>query len=848
MTDVLAFWGVAIVIGALALPLAFRFFGRFPDTGVGLAFTLGLTLVAAGYFFLRVIGAFSAGQGGFLLVIALFGLATCVIAARDRNFKETFSRSFSSIAVVSGLFSLLFFGFAVFWAHTSDIANTEQPMDFLYLNSMLVSPDYPPHDPWFSGENASYHYGGYLQAAVLTGASGVWPAAGYGLSLAALFASAGTAAFSLCSALTRWLWPRVSRSWVVFAAGLGVVLLLLSGSLASSFELASAHDADHQGVYTAFGVEGLVRCGSEADETCTGLRLGGSSTWYPDDHWVWWRMSRMAYWGPHPPPPETVFPTTVTETPSFSFILGDLHPHVMSIPGVLLAIGVCAALWRGRGRLCWQGHRRLPWYCIVIALIFGSLAFVNVWDVLVFSPLLAVVVFARNLRTQTTSGALWDAISWLTPPALLAVVAFSPWWLDFSPETGGVYAYSGEGTRIEHVLLMWGVLIVFSLTVLYWLLQRGDNAWSLSALFGNPRLPGAFRCRHEAVMRSFTQPFFVAFGVAVLPFAVWLIFVAFQRTAAPYHVGDGVITAFSTRTGGAWAALLLYGFALWFLAAATFLLDRRRHAAAPIAALAALGVLLLYLTELFLLRDALFFLPRFNTVFKLSYQAWIVLSIAGASSVVGAMRITVPRFRPYVVVPLVVLLGASLVFVITNVPNRAGGFNTTVSLDGLRYVQEADGAEYELIRWLQDNVEGDEIVVEASGRLWERGDDGMPVLRQGASSYNSSVSRVGYRTGLQTPIGWPGHEITWRGRSQELLDEITRRQDLVDLIYTAPSEAQVLAALQETGASYVVVGMLERSAYSGGLLPPFGEFLDTVFVEGNVSVFRVPISETVATR
>jgi Kef-type K+ transport system membrane component KefB len=42
---VLAFWATALVIGALALPLSFRLFRRFPDGGAGLSFALGLTLV-----------------------------------------------------------------------------------------------------------------------------------------------------------------------------------------------------------------------------------------------------------------------------------------------------------------------------------------------------------------------------------------------------------------------------------------------------------------------------------------------------------------------------------------------------------------------------------------------------------------------------------------------------------------------------------------------------------------------------------------------------------------------------------------------------------------------------------
>ena len=812
MTEALAFWGVAIVLAALALPLAFRLFPRFPDAGAGLSFTLGLTLVAAGYFLLRVVGALPAGQGGFFAAIALLALAAAVLALLDRRFLPTLTRALPGVALAAGLFSVLFFGYAAFRAYTPDIVHTEQPMDFLYLNAMLASPDYPPHDPWFAGENASYYYGGYLQAAVLTGASDVWPATGYNLSLAAVLAAAGTAAFSLGAALARWLFGRRARRWVALAGAGALLLLLFGGPLASVFELASSHDADHQGVYEAFGVEGLVRCGTGADAACTGLRLDPSDTWYPDDFWPWWRMSRMAYWGPAP-----AEVTTITEVPALSFILGDLHPHVMAIPGVLLALALCAALWRGRGALSWREHLRRPWLLVVVAFIFGSLAFVNAWDVVVLSPLLALVVFARNRRLRPPGPSLLDTVSWLGPPAVLAVVAFIPWWLDFSPESGGIYAYSGGGTRIEHVLLMWGVLVVSALALPWVAPGRWRSASSLS----------------------------LGFLLALLPLLVWLPLAAFERTVAPSVPADGLPTALGARTAGAWITLAFYAVTLSLLAAATIHLDRRKHPAVPVIALASFGVLLLYLTELFLLRDALFGLPRLNTVFKLSYQAWIVLSLAGGIGAVAAVRIARPGFRPLVAAPLIVLLGTAFVFIVTNVPNRADGFEAMVGLDGLQYVERVSPGEYALVRWLRDNVEPDAIVVEASGRTWERGDDGRPVLRRGASSYNSAASRVGYRTGLQTPIGWPGHEVTWRGSSPALHAEIARRQDLVDLVYTASTPSEALASLEALSAGYVVVGRFERSRYPDGLMPPFADFLETVFSKGDVTVYRVPSYEQV---
>ena len=815
MSEALAFWGVAIAIAALALPLAFRLFARFPDTGAGLSFALGITLISTGYFLLRVVGALPAGRGGFILAIALFAVVMVVLAVRDRRLLAKLRRSVRGLTVAAVLFSALFFGYAFFRAHTPDIAHTEQPMDFLYLNAMLVSPDYPPHDPWFAGENASYYYGGYLQAAVLTGASDVWPATGFNLSLAAVFASAGVAAASLCAALARWLLGARGRRWIPVAAAGGVLLLLFAGPLASIFELASAHGASSEGVYTAFGVEGLVRCGVGAGDSCIGQRLDPGERWFPADHWAWWRMSRMSYWGPQPG-----YTDVISEVPFFSFLLGDLHPHLMAIPGIILALALSAVLWRGRGPLSWREHVRRPLWLLVVALVFGSLAFVNTWDVITLATVLAFAVLTRNLRALPPLPAISATASYLAVPALLALAAYSPWIVDLSSgSVGGLYAYGDAGTRIRHVLLFWGTVVVLSLPVIAWALPRPNATLRLRQISTAGLLPA-------------------------LPFLLWIILAAAGRSAGVFVEEIGLGEAFSSRGAGGWLTLVFYAAALWLLAFATIRLADRRHPGAPVAGLATLGVLLLYGTELLFIRDALFFVPRHNTVFKLSYQAWIILSIASPVVLVAALRFAAPRPRIFLAAPAALLLAGSLVFAVTMTPNRTDGFREAVSLDGLHFVDFYHPDEYALIEWLAENVEPDAVVVEASGRVWRVGDEGQALLDD-PGGYGS-FGRVGFRTGLQVPVGWPGHERTWRGK--EVAPEVDRRRDLVDTVYTAAGREEVVRALEELGATYVVVGREERERYRGGLIPAFETFLDTVFAEGEVRVYRATTIEAVPTR
>ena len=801
MAEAIAFWAAALAVAALALPLAFRFFARFPDGGAGLALSLGLMLVSAGYFLLRVIGALPAGRGGVLLALALFAAAMAALAIRDRRARAAFRRSRRGVAIAAALFTLLFFAYAFFRSHAPDIADVpELPMNLAFLNALLVSPGYPPHDPWMAGERLSYYYGGHLQAAMLTSASGASAAAGYNLALAAVFAGAGTAAASLCAALARWLFGGRARRWIAASATLGVVLLLFSGSLLGPFQLAAAHGAAPEGVFEAFGIEAFLPDDPSAR----------SATWYPDGYWFWWRVSRLV-------------PDTITAFPAYSFVLGDLHAHVMAIPAMLLAIAIAASVWRGRGALSWRDHRRRPIPLIVVALVFGGLAFVNTWDAVTFAAILAAAVVARNLRAgspraapearERARRAFWTgvaALSWLLPPVAIAAVAYAPWYAGFSSAASGIHGYAGAGTRAEHLFLQFGALILLALPALGWAFVR-KAPWP-------------------------ARPFALALIVPALPVALWLALTAAR--------GDFSL-ALEARGAGGWITLAFHAAAVWLLTGTVLMLARRRHPAAFIAGLAALGILIFLGIELLFVGDIYRnYLPRLNTVFKLSYEAWIMLSVAAAVASVAALRAASPRVRPLLFAPLGVLLAASLVYAVIAVPNRADGFARNRGFD---YVARADPSGHALVRWLAANAAGDAVVVESTGRRWERGPDGLPRLadRQPRIEY-SAVNRVSVNTGLQAPVGWPGHQLQWRGA--RVRPEIARRQNLVDRVYTAPGAEEALAALRELGATYVVVGSLERERYADGLMPPFEAFLDTVFAQGDARVHRVPVAELAVTR
>ncbi len=799
MGDVLAFWIAALAVAAAGFPVGAAALRRLPDAGSGLSFALGLTLTSFAYFLLRVLTLLPPGRGGVVLAFALVALIGAAVAGRDRWLWVSWHRAWPGAVVAVGVFTLAFFSYTAFRSYNAEIGGTEQPMDFLFLNAAIASPEYPPQDPWLAGERVSYYYFGYVQSGVLTSLAGVPSSTGYNLSLAYRFSASAAGIASLGFAFARWILGSRRRTWAMAAGGFAVGLLLLVGSLSAVFEWSAAHGHTNRGIYEAFGVEWMLPCEQGQSEDCyAGPTNPRTSEWYPTEYWFWWEGTR-------------IIPGTITEFPFFSFMLGDLHPHVMSLPLTLLAVGLAAATWRGRSPLDCRVLRREPFGPFLLATIFGALAFQNAWDVITFSSVLLLAVLARNLRSRSVGPALLGCGTYLAPIGLAAVVLYSPWWVTFNSQAGGLYAYVGEGTSPAHAFLQWGPILLAGL---------------LGVLYVRRTTPGGLLL-NAAVAAAW---------VPVVPFIAWL-----ALAQARGDLSAGV----DARTGAGWATLLLFGLAVWMLSTSVVILAIRRHAAAPAAALAATGALLLFGAELFFIRDVFFNgIPRLNTVFKLSYQAWLLLSLGGGVALAVALAHRRPLIRT-AGVPVLVLAVLGLTYPLLASFNRTNGFENPTATDGLAGVARSDPNEYALVRWIAQNTAPDDVVIEATGRRWQRGSDAMVTMIDGGSDYGSG-GRIASRTGRPTPIGWYSHEIQWRGDTAENHAEFGRRQDAVDRAYTTTNPADVLDVMSEFGATYLVVGREEMGNYPG-LMPDYSQFLEVAFESGTYRVYTLPELRSVPT-
>jgi uncharacterized membrane protein len=248
---------------------------------------------------------------------------------------------------------------------------------------------------------------------------------------------------------------------------------------------------------------------------------------------------------------------------------------------------------------------------------------------------------------------------------------------------------------------------------------------------------------------------------------------------------------------------------------------------------------LVAICEVFFLKDVFASnFPRMNTVFKFYFQSWALLSItcgAGlyfilehfrpAANATSEQRFTRRSVQAVWMAALFLFLVAGAIYPVVGSYQRTNHFaSRTNSLDGLAYMQTSDPADYYAIQWLNNNIQGSPVIVEAVGPDY------------------SDYARISAFTGLPTIMGWVGHEYQWRvnwlNKDNNAAD-FDRRQADVTSIYTSKSPDVVLSLMGHYQAQYLYVGPLEEETYLGADLHRFGSFMQVVYSAQGVTIYKV---------
>ena len=206
---------VTTTIGLLTFPIAFRLLPKLPDRGYSLSRILGLLIWGYVFWMLASLGILQNTSGGLLLALAIV-LGVSVWSARDitrKKLLQWWKKNRILIICVEGLFLLAFGLWAYVRAANPEIVGTEKPMELAFINAILNSLEFPPHDPWLSGYAISYYYFGYILIGMLAKITGVPGNIAFNLGLAMVFALSAVAAYGVAyNLLTARVGSKVSDS------------------------------------------------------------------------------------------------------------------------------------------------------------------------------------------------------------------------------------------------------------------------------------------------------------------------------------------------------------------------------------------------------------------------------------------------------------------------------------------------------------------------------------------------------------------------------------------------------------------------------------------------------------
>lgn len=771
------------VLWAAGLPLAAVLFARFPDRGG--AFGLPISVLVA------TLVAYWLGQLWFgpttialATVVPVLGAAVAVRRGVSLNWADV--REPAAVFLVAFGFLLVLRG----GVPAITPLGGEQFLDFALLNAVLRAEALPPEDPWFAGERVRYYYGGYLSTALLTELSGVRPAIGYNLAVATFYAMLVTAAYGLAGAVAE-ARGRSSR----LAGVCGAYLVGFAGNLATPARLLlGVVPEDLARRYGRFLIEGI-------------RRTPGFDTAFENAT----RLSTFDFWRAR-----HVIPETPTVFPFWTFLNGDLRPHMMAAPFLLLAVACSFAVFRAT-----DDRRRHLWILFgVVPLVLAYLGLVNTWDL----PTVAGLVFLTvALGPARNSDWLETALSERVGDGRVA------------------RALADELERTVAGGTSAGVVVLLSLPLIAPYLLFGTATSDGVGLFPP---------------RSNLGGLVAVYGVFL---AVFAAFLAPRVLARVRGSRSGYLAALVAGPGLVAVGLLLEFPALSLfgpLLVAGWVLVRTDDAGFEAVLLVA-GAGLLLVVELAYLRvwppdpDAV----RWNTVYKVSMQVWVLWGVGAAVALadvapaaVRACRVRLgsvsdPEIRRPTVdfetrpgplswaslvgwarvatllVLVVLLASAGTVGVVTSagwIDEYRQHPEATNTLDGTAYVTANHSGEAEAIDWLRAR-EGTPTVVSAPP----------------ADDYEWASAPASL-TGVPTVVGWE-HVAGYHGRSA-----YERRVREVDRIYAG--NATTRRELLETyEVEYVYVGPLERERYgevSVGELPG----VRVAHRSGDVTIYRVDLA------
>ena len=426
MTPAVKWWGMMLVLGIAAWPLCAKIFSSFTDKGYVFGKILGGLIPAWIMWFLGSLRLLKFGSAAVILITLLSAAGFWLLS--QFVFKKQTAELLKEIPIETvlireAIFTAAFVFFCYVKCNNPDAFGTERMMDYGFMQSIFRTEYFPPEDFWFAGENLNYYYFGQYFCTFLTKLSINTVDYGYNLSLAMCFALCLSFAFSLV------------------------------------YQLMLGHSADKRKAAVAGTLAAMVLPGAASMHY---ILFNFLVPWawdilaIPGDKPSYWYADSTRYIGYHPETNDR----TAHEYPAYSFLLGDLHAHVINIFVVLTILAILYA-WikdneeEGQGSVfaCELKKPRL-W---VLSFLTGICVMENFWDFPIYFVVSGAILLALNLRRQirplrVVSATMLQGVVVM----LMSLIISLPFQLSFKAMANGI-ALAENHTPIYQLAILWAL-------------------------------------------------------------------------------------------------------------------------------------------------------------------------------------------------------------------------------------------------------------------------------------------------------------------------------------------------------------------------------------------------------
>lgn len=829
---------VVEILGLAAFPTLFLFLRWLPDRGFSLSPVFGLLIGTYLTWFTASLGLpFQPAITLILTILVFGGLNVGLFWWQGQKLAKQltiFFRTRWQIVLLSQLaFVVAFFVIIGLRRYLPDIRYSEKFFDYSIYTGILESQTIPPDDTWLAGYKINYYYFGQFMMAYLTHLTRIEPWVVYNLFLATIYAMLASGALGLGYALFR------KRKGGLIVGLLAVLFICLAGNPDSIRQLIAPNQRD-------IGY-------------CTAPNLGQC---------YWWSPARIIYDTRQVVDAKGVVVKeeqleTINEFPAFSFILSDVHAHVIAYPFFLLGLALALNLYRGKpftsGKLNKVNLGRFG----LTAWIIGTYYFLNSWNYPVILVIVAAVLIWRETQKSVRR---WSRLAlWLLSLVIVSLAFYAPFLLTFKSFSGSykiptffnypilkeigknIGLVSWDKTSLSEHLLFFGF---FEAPIIAFLALKLSNHFKASLVYSGTSQKSWWRLAFllpMGLVMLITSQFFYSIGwfneVLAILTGMLSLGLAILGLLITLKSNDKAVALIS-----AWLGLLILGFIIKvetlglllviLMAAWALLVKQTRYKFGTNDAfclmLLIISSIILIGLEFFYLRDTLD--TRFNSIGKFYSQIWLILGIVAAYSIVRVYQATFSWKRWLRVGwagAVVLILMSTLIY-----PLLAGLWRTNFlaipqNLDGQAWLSQQYPGDYVAISWLKEQAAKDPKFR-------------APILEITGPDYDGTTTRVSTFSGFPALVGWVyAHEKFYRNYDPTLLTDLdTRYYWASGEIYRTKNIALTQDVLKKYGVKFVFVGKLERQILGTSVteadLSKFARFMKLVYDYDGVQIYAFP--------